>query len=338
MKAKFLRRYAQLREIRGDTLVLLTVFMVALFAFAALSIDVGNVLVARNRMQEAGDAAALAAVKDWKAGAVVSTVQQVARDFAAANGVATNEVFSVRVGKWENNTFVEQNSITSTNVPAVEVTTRRTIDMLFARVVGFSAMTPGTVSIAICGQANSAARVLPWAACGTIVPAKCAQIPIQFTDSIAADGACSGSGPNSGNFGQITLPGGSGSSWYKNNIISGYQGILSVGQILDTDTGISWGPTTSGIDDRIGDAPPYDCSSSTPPDPRRVGILPRFDSIDVNGKKMVKITGFYTVVINGYVKNTKTVWVTFIEKYDGDKVDTTKPPVVGLINGTALVK
>ncbi|MCX7887871.1 MAG: pilus assembly protein TadG-related protein, partial [Verrucomicrobiae bacterium] len=57
------------RSKEGSTLVLVAVFMAGLLAFAALSVDVSQVLVNRKKMQEATDAAALAAVVDWARGA-----------------------------------------------------------------------------------------------------------------------------------------------------------------------------------------------------------------------------------------------------------------------------
>ena len=50
------------RRQSGSTLVLVTFFMAALFAFASLSIDVSNVYSLQRKAQSATDAAALAAV------------------------------------------------------------------------------------------------------------------------------------------------------------------------------------------------------------------------------------------------------------------------------------
>ena len=45
---------------RGSTLVMIAIFIVALFGLAALAIDVGNVYMHRNRIQDAIDSGALA--------------------------------------------------------------------------------------------------------------------------------------------------------------------------------------------------------------------------------------------------------------------------------------
>lgn len=325
---------------RGVTIVLVTVFAVALFAFAALSIDVGNVFVQRARLQEAGDSAALAAVRDWAGGASASVVNQIGQNFSVANGVQTNEVLSVRVGRWihASRTFEQLDPITATDVPAVEVILRRNVAMAFARVVGMDAMAPRTVSVAIAGRASAAARVLPWAVCDSFVPTRCATITVQFKGGEETN-ACSDSGPLQGNFGQLTLPGGSGASWYRSNIENGYNGILRVDQCFDTDPGVSWGPTRGGIDDRLDGLPPYNCTpTSDPPTNKRLGIIPKVDQLDVSGKKQVCITGFYVVSLDGYNNSQKTVTVTFLETYNGTEVDPNAPPVEGELNAVALVK
>ena len=332
---------------RGGTLVLVTVFMVALFGFAALSIDVGNVYVQRTRLQEAGDSASLASVVDWANGATADVVAQRARGFASANSVPTNEVKTVRAGIWDDatRTFTETATFTSSEVPAVEVTNQRTVPMYFGRVVGMPAMSPRTVSVACVAAATAAGGVLPWVACDTFTPTKCATVTVQFQDSSGpgVTNACTG---GSGNFGQISL-GGSGASVYKNNIINGYGGILRVGDCVDTDTGVSWGPTKQGIDDRMPKPyPAYNCTPTSPPpigdaDPnndKRQAIVPKTTDLDVNGKKKICITGFYTVSIGDYNNSTKTVDITFVETFTGTEVDPSKPPVPGELNGVSLVQ
>jgi uncharacterized membrane protein len=53
------------RNQAGSTLVTVVICLTALLAFAALSVDLGNVYTHRKFIQEAADAAAMAAVQDW---------------------------------------------------------------------------------------------------------------------------------------------------------------------------------------------------------------------------------------------------------------------------------
>ena len=151
--------------------------------------------------------------------------------------------------------------------------------------------------------------------------------------------ACSSAGPLSGNFGQLTLPGGSGASWYRGNIANGYYGTLRVGQCVDTDPGVSWGPTKQGIDDRIKGLPAYTCTStSTAPQNNRLALVPKVSSLDVSGKKQVCITGFYVIVLDGYDNSKKTVNARFFEAYGGTEVNPAGPPVPGELAGVGLVR
>jgi len=327
---------------RGGTLVLVTVFMVALFGFAALSIDVGNVYVQRTRLQEAGDSASMASVVDWATGSTADVVAQHARSFASANSVLTNEVKTVRAGVWDDatRTFTEKATFTSSEVPAVEVTNQRTVPMYFGRVVGTPAMSPRTVSVAVVAAGTAAAGVLPWAVCGDYTPNKCDTLTLEFFQigGSAGGNTCStGSGGNSGNFGQLDLSGGGND--YQSLIANGFGGVLRVGDCVQTDTGVSAGQTKSGLEDRVGGLPAYNCTAtSPPPGNKRLGIVPKVATLDVKGVKNVCITGFYIISIDGYANNGKEVYARFLEAFTGTEVDPSTPPVVGGLNGVALVQ
>src|SRR2546426_209389 len=66
---------------------------------------------------------------------------------------------------------------------AVRVTARKTIQMLFAGVVGFKAMRPRVESIAVAGRAQTALKVVPWAICDDAVPnpVQCTLVTIKYT-------------------------------------------------------------------------------------------------------------------------------------------------------------
>src|SRR5512143_2947172 len=51
---------ARLRDRRGTVVVVVTLFLVLLFCFAALAVDVGYMMVRRNELQNIADTAALA--------------------------------------------------------------------------------------------------------------------------------------------------------------------------------------------------------------------------------------------------------------------------------------
>jgi len=323
--------------------VLVTVFLVALFAVGALSVDVGNAQLQRKKIHEATDAAAMAAVIDWVEDEDATLVDQVGRAYAMTNGMTDVEVLAVEPGYWEDSTktFVGPLptllSLPAGAVPAVRVTGKRTVDTAFARVVGMTHMSPAVESIAVVGRAIAAVGALPWAVCDSFIPTKCDTITLQFKGG-GETNACSDSGPLQGNFGQLTL-GDSGANVYRDNIENGYQGVLRVGDCVDTEPGVKWGPTRQGIDDRLKGLPPYVCtSSSAPPDNKRLAIIPRVHSLDVSGKKEVCINGFYVVSLDGYKNNDKTVTATFLEVYAGTEVDPSAPATPGDLWAVGLVR
>jgi hypothetical protein len=329
---------------RGSTLVLVTVFIVALFAFAALSIDVGNVLVERNRLQEAGDAAALAAVVDWATNAAASVVVQRAKDFDRANGVKTNEA-SVRVGTWDNanKTFIARDPLDSTDTPAVEVVNRRAVPLRFAGVVGMSGMSPRTVSVAIASEAGCIKGVLPLAVCvDTNVVAQCDTMTLHFTNLDPGTNSCS-AGASAPNFGALDLspePGG-GTAQFRDYVINGYTGTVCVGDCVNLKTGNLGANPANAVQQRVAGLPPYNCTvnpASAAPDNKRTAVIPKVASL--NGTGCVKVEGFYVVVLDDPEDKggQRVVEAKFVKILGGTKVNPDNPCNAGDVCGIALVK
>src|SRR5437667_12891730 len=84
----------------GSTLVMVAVFIIALFGLAALAIDVGNVYTHRNRIQDAIDSGALAGVVSWAHGKTPDVVNTAARAFATTNSVQDTDIQTVECGEW----------------------------------------------------------------------------------------------------------------------------------------------------------------------------------------------------------------------------------------------
>src|SRR6266404_8125436 len=150
------------RRESGSTLVLVTLFMVVLCGFTALSIDLGRVYKEKRHEQFATDAAAYAAAALLTNG-TDDAVRNEAINLAAANGVTTNEIQNagtVELGHWDTSalTFTAGGA---TPYDAVRVPALRNVDMTFGKVVGMSSMSPAVHSVAALGTAGSVANVLP---------------------------------------------------------------------------------------------------------------------------------------------------------------------------------
>jgi Flp pilus assembly protein TadG len=155
------------RSESGTTFVMLTVFIVALFGFAALSLDVGNVLREQRKENTATDAGALSSVMF-----LTNTPQNVASVIAFAeamantNGVTTAEIAAsntgtIEVGIWSGGQFLA-NQTTNGLYTAVRVPARRKVPMNFGNVVGTGVMNPAAQSVATVGAAGTMANVIPF--------------------------------------------------------------------------------------------------------------------------------------------------------------------------------
>lgn len=161
---------------RGGTLVLVTIFTVALFGFAALSIDVSRVFQEQRHVNVGTDAGALAGVilltnPPPHDSTLVSMVVTEAQLIASANGVTATEVAAgarggfpgqIQVGIWTNGAFLANATSSSGRYRAVRVPARRSVDLYFAKVVGLDNMRPAVSSVAGLDPAGSAPNVIPF--------------------------------------------------------------------------------------------------------------------------------------------------------------------------------
>jgi Flp pilus assembly protein TadG len=137
--------------------VLAAVSMVALFGFAALSIDLAHVYQQQRDMQSATDAAALAgALFLTNSPQNSASIIEEATITAQANGLGSTEVGTIEVGQWDTNsptpTFVA--GVAPYN--AVRVPAQRSVPLTFGAVVGMNQMTPVVHSVAVLQAAGSA--------------------------------------------------------------------------------------------------------------------------------------------------------------------------------------
>ena len=161
-----------LYEERGATAVIVSIFLVVLLAMGAAAIDIGHGMVARNELQNASDAAALAGARklgliyekltpDQMRAYTLSGGDAVAVRAAAKLGGEANIAAGVKltildadiqIGQWDSNT---RSFRATTNEPrAVRVLSRRDstangpIATFFGRVVGLASMSPQAVATA----------------------------------------------------------------------------------------------------------------------------------------------------------------------------------------------
>ena len=162
----------------GISAVLTAIMLVMLIGFAALAIDIGYLYSTRNELQNAADAAALAATRKLgevyqalpytqQAGYVCGGSDKSAIEAAAQNVAIKNKaamktisvpIADIRIGQWDGSSF----TATLSQPDAVNVTTRRDdsangpITTFFARIFNKNTMTVNaTATAALTGKSTS---------------------------------------------------------------------------------------------------------------------------------------------------------------------------------------
>jgi hypothetical protein len=251
------------QEERGSALILITTALTVLVGFAALVIDVGMLYAKRLHLQNVADAAALAGAQEIHLDDGES--ETVALNYALANGV-TPEDLDISFDS-------SQKSVT------VGVTITK--PHFFARVLGLDETQVVASSTAQAQAVTSAQGVIPLAIENT-----------NFEYNKLYNLKTGSPSLGSGEFGALSL-GGPGASNYEKNLKYGYDESISVGDIIETETGNMSGPTLDGVKYRINQDPSssiHDFSRSSP----RLVTVPIFEPLPNHGNQLkeVKIVGF----------------------------------------------
>ncbi|MGB9825185.1 MAG: pilus assembly protein TadG-related protein [Desulfofundulus sp.] len=259
------------REVEGTVLVLVAAMMTVILGVAALATDVGVLALERNRLQNACDAAALAAARELPS---TGAAREKAEEYLEYNGV-----------KPEDAVISFDSSGTKVTVEA-----SRQVNFTFARVFGLSGGQVSARASAIFGSVKSMTGVVPFG-----IPDQ--QLVYGQEYKLKA-GSQDEYGP--GNYGALALEF-RGASNYENNLKYGYSGTISVGDWVLTEPGNMSGPTEEGVNYRLSLCPhiPKCTIDSYHPDCPRIMIVPIFDPTDLSGRDEVRIVGFGAFLLKG---------------------------------------
>lgn len=303
---------------RASAIVLTTIFLMVLFAFAALGLDVGNLLTHQRQLQDMADATALGAVQDWGLGKDATTTKNSGATIANNNNLRVTDVIAITCGVWNASTtnFVANQSTFTTNaVPAVKVALSRVVETAFMRLFGWPTLVARGNATAIAAQAIEANGVVPLLAAGIEHPNP--QPGDILTLKYPEQGVILDA---SGNTGAADMPG---KQSYKENLKFGYNGIVAIGNVYQTTPGLKTGTTQEGINYHIANV-------------GTTVIVMTISDIAKSGKSDFTVTGFWVVDLTA--TDNAGVTGTFLKSYSGGtKIDPSKPPVVGL-NGVGLVQ
>lgn len=283
---------------KGNSIIIVTLFLSSMLGFAALVTDIGLLSSKKAKLQNTTDAAALAAVTELVNGE--TNARSKAVEYIAINGLS-QELFNI--------TFPDSNSVL--------VAASQSVPLIFAKLMGINEAGLSVRSKAIKGNLSSAIGIRPLAV-----------EYFQFvynTQYILKEGAGEG---YKGNFGAMAL-GGTGAAVYRNNLKYGYNSVIRIGDWLTTETGNMPSPTEEGIDYVMNSCThtPKCTIENFEPDCPRVITIPVVDTLEVNGRNEVQVTGFARFLVSGYQKNDGHLEVVgyFIESVsDGDISDAAR--------------
>ena len=293
---------------RGQTAVIIGLAIPVLIGAIALGTDVTMLYYNSIQLQKAADAAALAGASYLPDNS--QTAITTAQTFALANGVKAGEISS--------------NTVAAGNA-SLTISLSRTVPYYFARVLGLTSglvtasatsapqFPPNTVnapmksSIPVGGDNSGNNGVI----CNNI--GDCDLLPIgidkntNHSDGLQINLQQGQVGP--GNWDLLAL-GGVGGNNLRNKLANGYNGMVTVGDWVDTEPGKKVGPVDQGIQDRLTLAASMDPSgtwSSHKLTNPRVVVLPVVNWTGQNGRKQVQVTAFASVWIDSYAGGQVTV-------------------------------
>lgn len=252
-------------EESGSLLVVAAFVMTAMIGLAALSADVGRLVVERQRLSTVADAAALSGAQ-FLPEAPESAVTT-ARGILQKNGI-NPLTGTVAIS-------LDQKNVT--------VAVSRSVSMSFARIFGAEQVDVGSGA-----RAHTSYLSRYYGAAPLGVPRADWQVGQQVTLKLAPqDGTVS-----PGNYQALAL-GKSGAASYEQNMMNGYQAWVGVDEWLDTETGNMAGPTIRAAKYRI-DHDPYATATDYTRQSPRLMVVPVLEDFNVNGKGQVKVVGFAT--------------------------------------------
>ena len=230
---------AKIREQNGSILVITAVMIMVMMLFAAMAIDVGSLLTARNQLQVAVDASALAGA----AGLLKDQTQAINMAIAIA----------------ANNTCVEQPVVVASGDISFSTSNRirvhgtHPVNLNFARVIGMNTVNVEAVAEAEIGKIIGTRGMRPWA-----IPDM--EWPIG-TPVMLKSGSLGAPSSKPGHFYPVNFPPLNtgtpitGAKAYEENIALGSQNFVEIGDQLQVEPGNQIGPTKHGINELISQDP-----------------------------------------------------------------------------------
>jgi hypothetical protein len=318
----------------GQATVMFAICLTALLGITALAVDVGNLYFEKSKMQNALDAGVLAGAHELILTKNDASAEEEADDISDVNG------FPLEIhGETASLPEYYGQAIASGVEYYVKANFSKKVNMYFARILGIDNVKVTAKAKAVVRPISGAKGLIPVGIAKNDLPTR------QYTDSITLVFPEHEPGP--GNFGFLDLDGGhgGGTTDLKNRIVNGYEGTVSIGNLIFTETGGAT-PGYNAFNERIQkDSGITKCQSAETADfsCHRLVTVPIIETWATGQGKPVRIIGFAVFFIeemeeksvsnanpdsNGQGNNQteKRVTGTFVKRMTQGELDETFDP------------
>lgn len=267
--------YSVLKNQKGTSTVFFAMMLTVIVGFAAVSVDIGIISYEKARLSNTIDAAALAGVQEL-----------------VANPTNTWNITNAYIDK-NNSGLKEKSIIVDETERSVEVRGIKTVNNYFAKVFGKSTQDVEAVAKAKVENISAISGARPIA----VVQQTFVYGNLYTLKEGAGDGY-------NGNYAAIAL-GGGGASIYENNLLYGYGGTIKIGDLIPTETGVIAKKTENAINTLVSGCTHNPICTHTYYNKNcsRIIFIPVVNTLEVNGKKHVKVLGFATFFLEGAVNS-----------------------------------
>lgn len=277
----------------GSVMILVSIALVAIMAIMALVIDLGVVYAEKAKLSKAIDAAILAGGQELPAD--IEKARSVMELYLIENGVGLERV--------------------TINIDAdglgAEIIGIKNVEHKFAKIIGFDNTDVTERSKIILGPASTAR--------GGLRPFGVTKFEYEYGDTILLKYGVGDS--YHGNFGTVAL-GGSGAALLLENALYGYDGVVKIGDWINTEPG----NMASMINPLRYYVNSFDETFETfERDSDRVWTVPLIDSLDNSGRDAVQVVGFGQFFVESVKKigGDATITGRFVQFVTNGDIDET---------------
>ncbi|MFS1511941.1 Tad domain-containing protein [Chengkuizengella sp. SCS-71B] len=269
---------------KGSSLVFVSISIVLLLGFTGLVVDFGKIYVIKTDLQKTANAAAL------------SGAQELIND-----ETKVEEVVGIILDK-----HGQQNNLEATEINIhqdVTVLLSEKVPLFFLKIFGLTNIDVPVRAKAEIKSIGSATGVAPLG----IDESVGLNYFETYTLKVGPNGQSGGNGNGdennfgSGFFGALDL-GRHGASNYENNLRHGYNGVIKIGDIIETKTGNMAQPTIRPIQERInGCEHDFESGREIPRDCSRIILVPVYRPLSAPGNQLkeIEVVGFaYFYIMN----------------------------------------